>query len=60
MHVCNDISPRHHQNALTEEEIGKSIIDMSVTCKLKGVNEVLISSLICRKGIHHNTESKQC
>ena len=52
---CNDISPRQNQKKLTEEEIAKEIISIGSYCWDKGVNEIIISGLICRKGQYHNT-----
>ena len=46
----NDISPRQNQEKLAEKEIAKKIISISSDCRDKGVNEIIISSLICRKG----------
>ena len=53
--VCNNIGPRQNQEKLTEEEIAKEIISIGSYCRDKGVNEIIISGLICRKGQYHNS-----
>ena len=52
---CDDISPRQNQEKLREEEIAKEIISIGSYCRDKGVNEIIISGLICRKGQYHNS-----
>ena len=52
---CSNISPRKNQGKLTKEEIAKEIISIGSYCQDKGVNEIIISSLICRKGQYHNS-----
>ena len=52
---CNDISPRKNQEKLTEEEIANQIISIGLYCQDKGVNEIVISGLICRKGQYYNS-----
>ena len=52
---CNDVSPTQNQEKLTEEEIVKEIIRIGSYCQDKGVNEIIISGLICRKGQYHNS-----
>ena len=54
---CNDISPRKNQEMLTEEEIVKKIISINSYYQDKGVNEIIISGLICRKGQYHNSRA---
>ena len=44
-----------NQEKLTEEGISKEIINIGSYCRGKGVNEIIISSLICPKGQHHNS-----
>ena len=40
---------------LTEEEIAKEIISTGSYCRDKGVNKIITSGLICRKGQYHNS-----
>ena len=51
----NNISPRQNQEKLTEEEIANEIISIGSNYRQKGVNEIIISGLICRKGQYHNS-----
>ena len=44
------LAPKKNQRKLTEEEITKEIISVSSYCQDKGVNKIIISGLICRKG----------
>ena len=43
----NDITNRRENKSV--DEIVQSVIDVAKTCRNKGVNEVFISSLLCRK-----------
>ena len=43
------------EEELTEEEITEEIISIVSYCWDKGVNEIIISCLICRKGQYHNS-----
>ena len=52
---CKDISSRQNQEKLPEEEIAKEITCIGSYCRDKGVNEIIISGLICRKGQYHNS-----
>ena len=52
---CNDISPRKNQENLTEEEIAHEIINAGLYCRSAGVNEIVISGLICRKNHYFNS-----
>ena len=52
---CNNIDPRQNQEKLAEEEIEKEIISIGPYCRDKGVNEIVISGVICRKGQYHNS-----
>ena len=51
----NDISPWQNQEKPTEEEIAKEIINVDSYCQDKGVNEIIISELICPKGQYCNS-----
>ena len=44
---CNNIDPRQNQEKLAEEEIEKEIISIGPYCRDKGVNEIVISGVIC-------------
>ena len=50
---CNDISHWKNQENLPEEDIAKESI--ASYCWVKGVNEIIISYLICRIGQYHNS-----
>ena len=52
---CNDISSRKNQENLLEEDIAKKIIESIASYWVKGVNDIIISSLICCKGQYHNS-----
>ena len=52
---CNDISPRKNQENLLEEDIAKKSIESIASYWVKGVNDIIISSLICCKGQYHNS-----
>ena len=46
----NYVSPRQNQEKLTEEKIANEIIRIGSYCQDKGVNEIIMSGLIYRKG----------
>ena len=52
---CNNISPRQNQENLVELDTAKEIITIGSYCQDKGVNEIIISRLICGKGQYHNS-----
>ena len=39
-----------------DKEIAREIISIGSYCRDKGLNEIIISSLICRKGQYHNSK----
>ena len=55
----NDVSPRQNQEKLTEEEIANEIIRIGSYYQDKGVNEIIISGLIYRKGQYHNSRASK-
>ena len=52
---CNNISPKQNQEKLMEEGFAKEIISIGSYCWDKGVNEIIISGLLCRKGQYNNS-----
>ena len=52
---CNDIQSRNGKS-LSENEIANEIINIGKVCRENGVNEILISSLICRSSHHLNSK----
>ena len=44
----NDINPRFKQPHLDAEKIANDMIEIGKTCRNNGVNEVFISSIVCR------------
>ena len=46
---CNDVKPMPGHKELSYQEIAEEILNMGLTCREKGVNNVVISGLICRK-----------
>ena len=51
----NDISTWQNQEKRTQEEIENEIINIGSYCRDKGVNEIIISGLICPKGQYGNS-----
>ena len=46
---------RQNQEKLSEKKIAKEIISIGSYCRDKGVNKIIISGLIYRKGQYHNS-----
>ena len=55
---CNDILSRGKAEELLPNEIALGLISIANLCREKGVNEVFISSIICRKS--RNLNDKVC
>lgn len=52
---CNDISNR----SINEQNIANSIIDIANLCRQHGVNDIFISSVVCRKSNFLNEKIKK-
>ena len=55
---CNDILSRGKAEKLLPNEISLGLISIANLCREKGINEVFISSIICRK--NRNLNDKVC
>ena len=53
---CNDIDPRGKLKEITPNEIATGFINIGKLCKEKGVNDVLISGIICRRNKYWNNK----